>query len=97
MMQKLEANSSLPVDQIILDGAKQADLRWLQKRRLEAAVYFKGPLYDELSSRIRQELYVKEVIDADGQVQAVIDWAEILAIIIPILLEWLSGRFGSRR
>lgn len=96
-MQKLEANSALPIDQIILDAAKEPGLRWRQKRRLEASVFFKGPLYDELASRIKHELYVDEVIDEDGQVQAAFDWASLIAKVLPILLEWLSGRFGARR
>lgn len=97
MSQILEANSRLPIDQLILDAAKESNLRWLQKRRVEAAVYFKGPLYDRLVSEVQAALYVEELIDEDGRALKAIDWAAILAVIIPLLLEWFSGRFGSRR
>lgn len=97
MSQRLEAHSQLPVDQIILDAIEQSDLRPIQKLRARAKVFFKSRGYDELAAAVLEELYVAKVVDEDGQVQSAIDWAQILAIIIPLLLEWFSGRFGSRR
>lgn len=96
MSERLEAGAVMPVDRVILEAAEQADIRPLQRWRVKMNVRFRGPMYDDLVDAVHAELRAYGMIDERGQVQAAIDWATILEVIIPLLLE-LFGGFFSRR